>query len=409
MRKSFSFFLILSVLFSAGCSAVVDIKNETDELDLTVSTFSDTVETKEKPKKPLPNWDVKKTEESAINDDKENALPMNPEYTEITLDLKNQTSTYKTFGRTYFSEKGLSLDFGGNGFEFVVECGGDVYLTYSSLYKTYFQSFVDGEPAIRFSTAVNSDQKIRIARNLPDGLHTIRVVRDSDAAAKPYLMAISSVCFFGKADTLRAPAENNLFIEFVGDSITAGKYSEMKYIEGDAIHKATNSYAYLTSVALNADYSMIARGGCGYFRVSTCPKTMNQLYPYYNGFQNEPVPYSPSRKADIVVLALGTNDTKANVEDSYKKGVVPFAAYEEALADQIRLIRSMHGENVPIILMCGMMTNSWETELKNAAQADNVYFLKVTKNRGGGKNHPSAEGHKVIASELTKFIQENLL
>lgn len=321
-KKIFLLFFVLLLLFSSGCSTSTakpqgtepaTLQSTSDELELTDSSDTDVATTEEEPKKPLPNWVAMGSEEPA--------LPTNPEYTEITLDLKNQPSSYKTFGSTYFSEQGLNVDFGGNGFEFEVECGGDVYITYSSEFRTYFQSFVDGEPAIRFSTPVGSDQN------------------------------------------------------------------------------------------LNADYSMLAKGGCGYFKIkeTACPKPMNQIYPYYNGLLNVPVPYVPSRKADIVVLAPGTNDQEQMVEDNYKKGLIPFATYEEALADQLQLIREMHGENVPIILMGGMMIDRWETELRTAAQADNVYFIKVTKNRAGAANHPSAEGHKVFAAELTKFIQDNIL
>ena len=332
----------------------------------------------------------------------------NKDYSEATVNLAENTDAYKTYGRTYVTKEGLNIDFAGNGMEFEVECGGDVYATCTDVARTYFQVFVDGEVGIRFCTTPGENQKIRIAQELPDGVHNIRIIRDTDANKYAEIMAISEISFTGKVETFKAPADKELYIEFVGDSITAGKYTEMKEA-GDGIHKATNSYAYLTSEALNADFSVIAKGGCGYFRVSTCPKTMNQLYPYYNGFAKEPVPYTANRKADVVVLALGTNDKPSNVTDSFLGGIVPFETFDDALADQIRQIREMHGEDVPIVLIYGMMNAAWEENFQRASDAENVYTLKVTKNREGGKNHPSVEGHKIIAAELTKFLQDNVL
>lgn len=342
----------------------------------------------------------------------------NMDYSEATVNLAENTDAYKTYGRTYVTPEGLNIDFAGNGMEFEVECGGDVYATYTNAEQTYFQVFVDGEVGIRFYTTPGDNQKIRIAQDLPDGVHNIRIIRDTDATKDAEIMAISKISFTGKVDTFKAPADKELYIEFVGDSITAGKYTEIKDAgsdgidnapNSDGIHKATNSYAYLTAEALNADFSVVAKGGCGYFRVSTCPKTMNQLYPYYNGFAKEPVPYTANRKADVVVLALGTNDKPSNVTDSFLEGIVPFETYDDALADQICQIREMHGEDVPIVLIYGMMNAAWEENFQRASDTENVYILKVTKNREGGRNHPSAEGHEVIAAELTKFLQDNVL
>ena len=59
--------------------------------------------------------------------------------------------------------------------------------------------------------------------------------------------------------------------------------------------------------------------------------------------------------------------------------------------------------------MYGMMTNQWEENFQRVANTSNTYLLKVTQNREGGNDHPSAEGHKIIATELTEFLQDNVL
>ena len=111
----------------------------------------------------------------------------------------------------------------------------------------------------------------------------------------------------------------------------------------------------------------------------------------------------------MVILALGTNDSKSNVEESYQNGTVPFATFEEALTDQIKLIRQMHGSDVKIVLLHNMMSSSWATEIRGVSEKEGTYFLSVTQNKAGGRNHPSAEGHKTIAAELTAFLQNTVL
>ena len=60
-----------------------------------------------------------------------------------------------------------------------------------------------------------------------------------------------------------------------------------------------------------------------------------------------------------MILALGTNDNKTAVQDSYADGTVPFASFVEAPRYMINQIRQMHGQNVKIVILQNMMTGSW--------------------------------------------------
>ena len=123
----------------------------------------------------------------------------------------------------------------------------------------------------------------------------------------------------------------------------------------------------------------------------------------------EPREFHTERRADVAVIALGTNDSEVNVRESVEAGRVAFGCFEDALSDQIDKIRKMHGNDVRIVLMQGMMTSAWAEETERVAREKGAHFLKVTKNRDGGRKHPSAEGHKVIANELTEFIRAEVL
>lgn len=326
-----------------------------------------------------------------------------------TVNLAEKTFSYKTIGRTYTNHNGLNVDFAGNGLEFDLLCKGTVSLCYSAAYPVYFQVYIDGTEALWFKTEIGIGLSRVIATSLPGKVHRIRIIRDSDASKTGELMAIFSLSFEGSEDGMRPTENKELYFEFVGDSITAGKYTNMQAQELDAIHKATNSYAYLTAQALDADFSILARGGCGFFRVSTCPKTMHQLYLYYNGFAHGPILYHPKRRADVAVLALGTNDSASDVKISFEDGTVPFSTFDKALVHQIRLIRKLNGEQVKIVLLYNMMSSAWEAEFLNVAKREKIFCLKVTKNREGGRNHPSKAGHRVFAEELIRYLKDVVL
>ena len=332
------------------------------------------------------------------------------DYVAGKLDLVAQTELYKTYGRTYVNENGLNVDFPGHGFEFEVQCSGDVIMHCRTDANTYFQVFVDGEEGLRVKTGRGKNLDITIATGLDAGTHNIRVIRDTDIDLNGNITGITGLSYVGKADTLKRPADKELLIEYVGDSDTAGKYTVVLFDDSEVQHKATNSYAYLTSQALDADFSVVARSGCGYFRFDSCPKTMNQMYQYYNIFSRvNTEKYTPTRKADVVVLAIGANDTADRVKFAYEKGIVPFATYEEALKDQIGLVRQMHGEDVKIVLLYNMTSGLWEEEFQKVAQEENTYILKVTRNNDGLRSHASADGHKVIANELAAYLRETVL
>lgn len=329
---------------------------------------------------------------------------------ETKIILAEDTELYKTVGRGFVDENGLHLPFAGDALEFRVTCSGTLSMTYSADDDLYFQIYMDGGEYNRLLAKKGKNMTLVLAEDLEEYEYTFRIQRDSDAMPKAPVTTVSAISFTGDKESVSPTEENEILIEFVGDSITAGKYTETQYeIDDLAIHKPTNSYAYLTAEALGADYSIVARGGCGFFRVATCPKTMNQLYPYYNGFMENPVPYTATRKADIVVIALGTNDSETNVTESFSNGTVPFSNFKDALKDQIRLVREMHGSDVEIIIMYNMMSSGWAEEFKAVAAEENTHILKVTRNKDGGKSHPSKAGHKTIAKELTKYIEDNIL
>ncbi|MBQ7566500.1 MAG: S-layer homology domain-containing protein [Oscillospiraceae bacterium] len=322
-------------------------------------------------------------------------------YAETTVEAKTDSALYKTNGRTRLGDEGLELRWPGDSIEFTAELSGDVVMYYKSGENVYLQTFVDGVENLRFLvTASANEKKVKVAENVRPGEHTIRIVRDSDIVKSSAYMTFLSLSFSGVKSTVKATEQKKLLIEYVGDSITSGKYTLPDTGDTEKTHSATHSYAYLVSQELDADWIITSRGGVALIRTKengggSCPKTMAQCYDYINPFaaDEELIRYDFTRKPDVVVMALGTNDNKSGEE------------LTKAAVDMIKQIKDRNGANVKIVVMYGMMTGSHFTELEAAAKETGSYALKVTRDNSGGNNHPGVAGHQKNAEELVAFLK----
>ena len=351
------------------------------------------------------------------------AVPVS--YTPATLDLVQDAALYKSYGRMYAADHGLAINWPGSGIEFNVNCGGDLTMTYYEEESDgWFRCFVDGEEAMRGAIPKSTNNTITIARGVTPGEHNIRLIREHDTSSSGKKLELTSIGFYGSKDSITKPADKDLLIEFVGDSITSGKGSIVELllpgqVYGVGSHSGTASYAYQASQLLNVDWSMLSRGSSGYFRVSSsCPKTVEHLYPYYNGLMADPISYTPTRQADIAILALCTNDGDDAIKTSIENGTNSYTDRDSAAKWLVDAVRKNNGDDVKIVFIHNMMTNNsaWVPSFEALAENDaNIWVLKTTRNNDGGASaagktgHPSEAGHAVVAQELATFLQENVI
>lgn len=351
-------------------------------------------------------------------------------YEDVSLDLLAEETSYKSYGRMYETETGLAITYPGSGIEFAADCVGDVTMAYTADDGCWFRTFVDGQALPRVH-AEEGTGSITVAEDIAPGVHNIRIIRDSDVfTLNNDAFAVTSLSFNAKEGTVQRPADKDLYIEFVGDSIPSGQGSLVEFLVTDAegklkiatkdaddpSHSGTHSYAYLTAQKLNADWNMLSRGGMGYFKTSTLShKTIEKVYPYYNGFMSEDklIPYTAARQADVAVLALSTNDyDDAVTEEAIASNKTSYKSKEAALQWLIEQVRQQNGDDVKIVIIYNMMlsNNNWVDAFTAVDTADdNVFLLKTTRNKEGGSDHPSAAGHAVIAQELATFIKTTVL
>ena len=193
----------------------------------------------------------------------------------------------------------------------------------------------------------------------------------------------------------------------LGDSITAGYgvlYPQGPADAGSTIcQDGTQAYAWLTAEALDADATIVCRSGIGVTAGHT-PYNMDTYYSaaFYNRTPN--VPYKPTRKPDIIVVNLGTNDAMSTLDAD---------AFIAQIESFIKMLRDVNGENVPIFWVYGMMNDAkWNwtnTAIQNlGGESAGLYGVKMPLTRDGGNNHPSLEAHENAASILTNIIKQKI-
>lgn len=312
----------------------------------------------------------------------------------------------KTQGRTAMVRGTLMLDFTASGMEFELDCQGDVYATFNaskisnsaSNGGVYFTIVVDGVRKARDYCRIASvgETKVKLAEGLSAGKHTFAIYRQSEHSFGE--VGVCALSFDG--EMLDKPAAKDLYIEYIGDSITCG-YGNIGN-SGDALNSdGTQAYAYVSAQALNADWSIVSWSGlgCKYGYSST---TMQDVYPAQRYNYDQTTPYNFAKQPDIVVLALGTNDNSIQSDAALKR---------EGLKEMLTLVRQKN-PTAPIVWIHGMMTSGVSTMIEEIVAefggADAGYYAcRLTQNNAGGGSHPSLAGQQKFADELVAFIQAN--
>ncbi len=322
--------------------------------------------------------------------------------------IESMLGNVKTQGRTALINGTLMLDFALSGIEFELDCSGDVYATFnarklastSSTGGIYFTVVVDGVKQARDFCRITTggETKFLLAEDLPAGKHTFGIYRQSEHQYGE--IGISALTFDGTI--LDKPADKDLYIEFIGDSISNGYGILGNYSQGDGSalwSDATQAYNFLTAEALNADFSNPSWSGLG-CKYGYSSITMQDVYPAQRYNFDKNTPYDFAKEPDIVVLALGTNDNSKGPDA---------ASIRAGLKEMLELVREKN-PTAPIVWIYGMMTDNLNTMIEEivaeyGGEEAGYYACELTTNTSGGGWHPNLAGQKKFADELVAFIQ----
>ena len=328
--------------------------------------------------------------------------------------IVNVMDKVKTQGRNLLVGNDLMLDFSASAIEFTAECEGSVYVTFNvkklatidpALGGVYFTIVVDGEVMARQTCHLSETgtATVRIARGLTAGLHTFAIYRQTEHAEAE--VGVSAITLNGTLQD--KPADNKLYIEFVGDSISVGQCNLATKATAKAgkplYQDATQAYPFLTAQLLGADYSNVSWSGAG-CKYGYYGLNMQNVYPMqrYNYDMNKKFDFTV-RPPHIVVLALGTNDA-LNQKDE--------AARRMGMVQMLTMVREKN-PTAKIVWIYNMMTGEVNQQIQEivaqfGGAEKGYYCVELTRNTNGGDGHPDVAGHQVLAQELAQFITDNV-
>jgi len=332
---------------------------------------------------------------------------------DVKYDFSENSTTlaelpHKKTGRTSIEEDGsLYLDLTASGFSFNAYCFGDVSVETSGE-ATWFTVIVDGEEK-DLLLGEGGKQSTVIAENLPAGKHTFEFYKQSEG---DHFVNINSVTLSG--EVLAAPKNADLLIEFAGDSITCGfgNVVEKDRVGGARTTDGYKSYGAQTARLLGADWSNVSLSGAALI--------------YKEGMGNAHIPtvykqktfqktesYDFARKADIVVINLGTNDAGLLKHLSVEDQKSYFLQYARDFVDYIL---ENNGADTKIVFAFGMMTDPNhfdEVYIDLAAELQEMgtdaFYCRLPTNREGAVDHPDVAGDLAAAEVLANFIKTEVL
>lgn len=316
-----------------------------------------------------------------------------------SISLVNATSLVKTCGRCSVVENGIACDFTASGIEWNLYAVGEVRLEVTVTADTYFTVWVDGVRSANRFYAQSGKQLLTVADFETEGSHSIRILKQTEA--KNSLCIFHSLYFSG--ELTEAPKNRDLYIEFLGDSISCGYgnlCSNGTSDPGNALNQdGTQAYAFLTAEKLGADCSVISASGVGVAK-GYREFTMDTFFAKQSYYRSSSSAFTATRVPDLVVINLGTNDDSTKADAS---------AFRQKAEELVTLVRQTYGTDVPIVWVYGMMKDGMKDEVKSVWQtlggeSSGLYLCELSKNTAGGGGHPNLSAHATAAEQLSAFI-----
>ena len=278
---------------------------------------------------------------------------------------------------------------------------------------------VDGAPVARFPLIQGSHAYTALAGLDSHFSHEITLLRDTqpsyDEAGPVILNAVVT------DGTPEAPEARSLLIEFIGDSLTVGE-GTMGPCSGEEWRMMFVSHmpAFPTLVAeeLKAEKRVVALGGWGAARSwdnqpeSRIGRIYDKLCAVTPG-GDVPAP-ADRRKADAVVINLGTNDSSALTKIA--EGELPLVRAElrTRAMELMEAVRARYPKAL-ILWAYGLCGHPVEDILRGAVKdmrenGDvNTHYLSLSEAKSlGSRMHPSRDAHRQAAAEIAEELKKLL-
>ena len=319
--------------------------------------------------------------------------------------------------RTGYNGSGeLMAEWAGSGFEINVnvgEEGTDLVLGFRSNYAARWKVYVDGEQyGDRIATKTGNRKQI-IARAIPAGEHTIRLVKDTEPATnRNNYNSLLSFSFNGEIMT--PPEDKPLYLEFIGDGYMTGfcnlgESSTTAKNKVPDVSSVTEALPYLTSLAMDADYSIVAHSKIG-LKTEAGVYNMAELYNNQYAYRELDKTYKPDRTPDAIVIHFGMDDTI---------DALPMGKWLVAASQYIETLRGYYNnEKIPVIWIYNTRFHTKRAgEIQSLArymgEGCNVYALEGYFGTNGGGTvecgvFPNAQEHQKTTDLLVPMLKDIL-
>jgi lysophospholipase L1-like esterase len=274
-----------------------------------------------------------------------------------------------------------------------------------------FKTVVDGVPQPPFTTAVGQ-ASYDLAANLPAGLHTVELYKQSEGALGEADLADITVT---GGLLLDPPPPAPRRIEVVGDSISCGYGALGTLADSDcyATESHWHSYGAVAARALGAELSTVAVAGHGLYRNydGTTANALPQLYG--RTITNDPSStWSFAFQPDAVVINLGTNDINGGKGD-------PGAPFYAAYLDFLETVRGRYPAALIICLVAPLLGG---TDLdiirgyitaavaarQSAGDTGVEHFTGIdqqTPDKAACSYHPNSAQHALMGAQLADELR----
>ncbi len=248
----------------------------------------------------------------------------------------------------------------------------------------------------------------------------IKLVKDTEASNGPILIpGIWADSVFQRKE------QDNLLIEFIGNSITCGMGADTTDIlcgenQWFDQHRASLAYGPLAARDLGAEYLLSSVSGIGIYRTwndeNIIEPTMPQVYDNLYLNRDTTFQYQPSKSPDLISICLGTNDLSDG--DGIKERL-PFdqSKFVEGYVKFISHLIDLHPQSKIVLLTSPMVGGEKGVVLKESLKQVVESFksskqIKVFEFEQmiptGCTYHPSLSEHQIMAKQLIPFYQEIL-
>ena len=328
------------------------------------------------------------------------------------------TTYVRVIGRTEVTADGRSINWSQAGIEFKFT-GTTAYVNVSSVtdaeVNKYLNVSVDNNPECYRFKVNGTGWYSLVEAPLASGEHTIRLTRSSEANASSGTVYIDKI----KTDGKPSPTEEKeRFIEFIGDSYTAG-YGNLELGGKTKTPENTDAwraYAGYTMRKLNADGNIIAISGRGiamnYINPDVTKPSTTWLMPerwlysdVYNRSAHIPAKwdFEAQRDPHVVTVFLGTNDNNGTNPRGTGGALV-----KEKYTEFLKQLREEYPHTfiVAISKPDGCFPAEVTQAVKDCGGEENgIYRLILTTFVGDGVGgHPYYTSAEKIGIEVADFI-----